>query len=133
METTKIDIDLDVYKAIQQRIISFSDTPNEVLRRVFGLKPADNKPSNIQREGLYLQGVLLKNGLKLRKKYFGKLVEAIVEKNHISYNGKEYASPSGAARAVTGNSVNGWVFWQYYDEKTKKWQILSKLRDASYL
>jgi len=130
VETTKIDIDLDVYKAIQQRFISFSDTPNEVLRRVFGLEPTDNKPSNIQREGLYIQGVLLKNGLKLRRKYCGKLVEATVEKNHISYNGKEYTSPSGAARAVTENSVNGWVFWQYYDEKTRKWQILSKLRET---
>jgi len=130
VETTKIDIDLDVYKAIQQKFISFSDTPNEVLRRVFGLKPADNKPSNREREGLNIKGVLLKNGLKLRRKYCGKLVEATIEKNHIIYNGKEYNSPSGAARAVTENSVNGWVFWQYYDEKARKWQILSKLRDT---
>ena len=129
METTKIEIDLDVYKAIQQRLISFSDTPNEVLRRIFGLEPTDNKTPNMQGKGLYIKGVLLKNGLKLRKKYHGEIVEATVGKNHIIYNDNEYTSPSGAARAVTGNSVNGWIFWQYYDEKTGKWQILTKLRD----
>lgn len=27
-------------------------------------------------------------------------------------NGQVYASPSGAARAVTGTAINGWAFWR---------------------
>jgi site-specific DNA-methyltransferase (adenine-specific) len=37
---------------------------------------------------------------------------ATIAENGIILNGHTYSSPSGAARAVTGNGVNGWVFWK---------------------
>ena len=43
METTKIEIDLDVYKAIQQRLISFSDTSQvsfSLNTNLYGKMPA---------------------------------------------------------------------------------------------
>lgn len=36
---------------------------------------------------------------------------AILPNRMIGYDGKEYYSPSGAAAAVKGGSVNGWDFW----------------------
>jgi hypothetical protein len=29
----------------------------------------------------------------------------------LEVNGKQYQSPSAAARALTGHETNGWVFW----------------------
>ena len=30
----------------------------------------------------------------------------------VEYGGKRYPSLSAAAKAVTGHSINGWLFWQ---------------------
>ena len=29
----------------------------------------------------------------------------------LEVNGKQYQSPSAAAKALTGHEINGWVFW----------------------
>jgi 3-methyladenine DNA glycosylase Mpg len=29
----------------------------------------------------------------------------------VEYDGKRYTSPSAAAKAITGHSINGWLFW----------------------
>jgi len=34
----------------------------------------------------------------------------------IVYDGKEY-SPSGAGKRITGNQVNGWIFWKFKNRK----------------
>ena len=44
----------------------------------------------------------------------------------ISYGKKLYESPSGAARAATGASVNGWAFWKY--RYKGKWIPLSQIK-----
>ncbi|MBW2020337.1 MAG: DUF2924 domain-containing protein [Deltaproteobacteria bacterium] len=128
METTQISIDLDVYKQIQQRLESFSDTPNQVLRRIFGLKPTQEKPFTPPGEGLYVGGVHLKEGLKLRKRFKGRILEAEVRNGKIYYDGRAFTSPSGAAVAATGTSVNGWRFWQFFDETSGGWRTLTVLR-----
>ena len=128
MEMTQIRIDLDVYKAIQQRLQSFKDTPNQVLRRIFRLEVAKEILSTPQGEGLYVKGVFLKNGLKLRKRFKGRMLEAIIEDNSILYDGRRFNSPSGAAVYATGTSVNGWHFWEYFDESRSMWSSLSIFR-----
>ncbi|MCG7854114.1 MAG: DUF2924 domain-containing protein [Methanosarcinaceae archaeon] len=128
MEMTQIRIDLDVYKAIQQRLKSFNDNPNQVLRRIFELKVADESPSTPQGEGLYVKGVFLKNGLKMRKRFKGRTLEATVEGNSILYDGRRFNSPSGAAVYATGTSINGWRFWEYLDDNSGMWRSLSVLR-----
>ena len=35
----------------------------------------------------------------------------------VEYDGKRYTSPSAAAKAVTGHSINGWLFWQASDQQ----------------
>jgi hypothetical protein len=37
---------------------------------------------------------------------------ATVVAGGIEVSGKVYGSPSAAARAITGNSINGWRFWR---------------------
>lgn len=128
METTQIGIDLDVYKQIQQRLESFKDTPNQVLRRLFGLEPSDEKPSEARGDGLHVKGVHMRNGLNLRKRFKGRILEAEVRGDKIYYDGKSYTSPSGAAVAAAGTNVNGWRFWEYFDETAGGWKSLSDLR-----
>lgn len=128
MEMTQISIDFDVYKAIQQRLESFNDTPNQVLRRVFELEPIEEKSPESQGESMYAKGVLLKDGLRLRKRFKGRMLEARVENGKILHNGSMYTSPSGAAVAATGTSVNGWRFWEYFDDASGFWRSLDTLR-----
>ena len=128
METTQISIDLDVYKAIQQRLESFTDNPNQVLRKIFGLEATQEKASPPPGQGIHVGGVHLKEGLKLRSRFKGRMLEAEVRNGKIHYDGREYTSPSGAAVAATGTSVNGWRFWQYLDGTSGGWRPLTVLR-----
>jgi hypothetical protein len=45
--TRSIEIDFDVHKLIEQERVSFSDTPNETLRRLLGIETlVSDKPKN---------------------------------------------------------------------------------------
>ena len=46
-------------------------------------------------------------------------------------DGNEFGSPSAAACSVTQNSVNGWMFWEYFDEDLNEWKILDRLRSKN--
>ena len=129
METRQIEIDFEVHREIEKQRRSFSDTPNQVLRRVFKLEPTQETPRKTpQGNGLSSKGVLLKEGTRLRATYKHQRFEAIIEDGNIQYNGRAYHSPSAAANAVTGKSVNGWLFWEYYDPEQGVWRQLSMLR-----
>lgn len=43
------------------------------------------------------------------------MTTARVAKDGLVVNGRVYASPSGAAYAITGYQVNGWMFWHLPD------------------
>jgi len=62
-------------------------------------------------------------GSKFQRLYKGSFftLEVVKNKGHIGYKlkGTTYPSPSAAAKAVTNNSVNGWVFWGMGKETTK--------------
>ena len=49
---------------------------------------------------------------------------------NVRYSGQVYDSPSGAAKAVAvgWKSVNGWAFWRFYNEKSKKWVKIGVLK-----
>lgn len=55
-----------------------------------------------------------------------KYVAVLRRDGQIKYAQELYPSPSGAARAATGGSVNGWGFWQYRSKG--KWIPLSNIR-----
>lgn len=73
---------------------------------------------------LYCRGGKIANGTKLRVRYLGELHEAQVRGGKIWLKDKSYTTPSKAARAVTHNNVNGWRFWEYFDEDLNKWRKL---------
>ena len=41
---------------------------------------------------------------------------AITADGHIDFQGTQFETPSGAARAAKGHDVNGWAFWCVHDE-----------------
>lgn len=130
---TTIDIDLDVYKAIIQNSEHIDQPANDVLRRLLKLdkevgSPTQENGNTTQGGGLMVKGVFLKKGLKLRKHYKGSLLEAEVRDGFMEFNNERFTSPSGAAVRATGGSVNGWNFWDFYDENDGKWKPLETLR-----
>lgn len=69
------------------------------------------------------EGTVLQKWLKRQK------FEAVIHDGSISVNGEYHQSPSSAAMAVNGGTnVNGWGFWEYFDESTRQWIKLNKLR-----
>ncbi len=65
--------------------------------------------------------------IALQAKYAGGKFRATLRKNGmISYRNASYESPSAAAHAATGKSLNGWIFWQY--RRRGKWLPLAEMR-----
>lgn len=132
--STQIEIDIDVYKEIQNRIDYIGEPANAVLRRVFQLEEDKQKhkaevitnKSNTT-GGLYSSNTLLPNGLKLRKYINGKWHYAEVKNDVIVYNNKKFTSPSAAGFEVTQFPVNGWLFWEYEDIYGN-WKLIDSLR-----
>lgn len=131
MATHTISIDEEIFRLIKDQMRSFDETPNDVLKRLL------KKPTSTQNTELHLKpvtfwpygGASFPVGLQLRKEFKGQLFTAIVVKNGILVDGLEtYDSPSAAAIAVAKVSVNGWRFWQYFDEQHKSWNYISELR-----
>ncbi|MDD5511195.1 MAG: hypothetical protein PHI12_10350 [Dehalococcoidales bacterium] len=58
-------------------------------------------------------------GIKLVGRSKGQVYEAVIVKSSadpkrraVSLQGREFYTLSGAAMAVTGHAVNGWLFWK---------------------
>ena len=69
-----------------------------------------------------------KNVRPLKREYKNKVHKAkLLKSGKIRYEGKDYETPSAAAKAVIKvRSPNGWIFWFVKDHKNK-WVKLSKL------
>lgn len=53
-------------------------------------------------------------GARLSGTHKGSTYEAVVQSDGgLLHNGHFFGSPSGAASAVTGTSVNGWIWWYF--------------------
>lgn len=132
MDFTKIDIDVEVHKAMEARRASFQQTPNDILREVFGLgkaKPAQAPPAEKPNKYWAPKGVPFAPGTVLQAHYRGRTMEGTVEAGGLRVRNKLFATPSAAACAVTNNNVNGWRFWKYFDEQRDKWRYITELRD----
>ena len=126
-----IEIDFDVFKEITSRRITEFMTPNDVLRELFGLKKKEQTIPPLDEEGKapwLTKGIVFPHGTEFRAKYKGKFYSAIVQDGALLLNGKKYYSPSISAAAITGNAVNGWIFWECKMPGKQTWQIIKTLR-----
>jgi hypothetical protein len=128
---TSIEIDFEVYKELTLRRESPEMTENDVLREIFDLS---SEPGTVSENGSQTgdpwvwKGVRFPHGTKFRAEYKGQKYYAEVDDGAMVYKGKRFKSPSSSAGAVTGNSVNGWTFWECKMPGSNRWKQLSEVR-----
>lgn len=130
-----IEVDFQVLKELMLRRETESVTFNDVIRRLLKLDPAA-RPSEPKRPGpsrddWTTKGVTFPSGTEFRAIYKGAEHRGRVETGALVVNGKRYHSPSAAAVAITGNSVNGWIFWECRLPAQTQWQLISGLRKSA--
>ena len=130
-----IDIDFDVFKALTNKRATESETYNDVLRDMLGLpRPAkQTKPHGNPVNGMawVSKGVTFPDGTEFRANYKGAVHAAKIERGRlIADGGKRSTSLSHAARLVTNNSVDGWVFWEVKRPGDTSWRKAQTLRDS---
>jgi len=125
-----IEIDFDVFKEITARRKSEDITPNDVLRELFGLEPRQGPMTQKAQPGKpwVAKGVVFPHGTEFRSSYKGGMHYARVDNGSLVLNGKKFYSPSAAAVSVTGNPVNGWIFWECKFPGKQNWQSINTLR-----
>lgn len=143
---TQIEIDIEVYKAIEAARSSFSETSNEVLRRILGLESAPivmSQPNPVvdtkSQQSWFGKGVELPHGTQLRMNYNGNIYTAEIIRGgwYIDGVAVEEKTPSGAAiaavEAATGKrvSLNGWVNWEAKLPNGNRWRQLSGMRKTN--
>jgi hypothetical protein len=143
----KIDVDLEVFKSLTARLEHEHQTLNDVVREILDL-PSLVEPISVADEhrqlalenlsvanrsaegvgwgqGFYSRGLLLPNGTALRARYKGLEYRGKIEADAwIDHAGNRQFSPTAAAKTITGNSVNGWRFWEAWRPGDAKWRRL---------
>ena len=125
-----IEIDFDVFKKITLHRTTEEVTPNDVLRDLFGLDPNHGDPVSAMTSGKtwVTKGVTFSHGTQFRAMHKGQIFHAAVEDGALVLDGKRFSSPSSAAISITGNSVNGWIFWECKQPGSETWQIIKNYR-----
>jgi hypothetical protein len=129
MDST-IEIDFEVFKALTARRATANDSYNDVLRELLGLPPAPNGPSPRQpatAKPWVAKGVSFPEGTEFRARYKGQEYQAVAQGGAMVYDGRRYKAPSAAAIAITGNSVNGWRFWECRRPGDSQWRPMVEL------
>lgn len=129
---TNIVVDFEVFKELTSRRRSEEMTENDVLRELLGLaKPTQkNGAATVEPGGVawVSKGVSFPHNTQFRATYKGQQHSALVKNGALVMNGKRFTSPSAAAVAITGNSVNGWRFWECLLPGSVKWKLAADLR-----
>lgn len=130
-----IEIDFDVFKKLTGMRETESTTYNDVLRRLLGLSapkvPALPLETQSTNGGWTTRGVTFPAGTEFRASYKGIAISGRIESGALVVNGKRFDSPSAAAVAITGNPVNGWVFWECKIPGRTSWQMIKSLRKGA--
>lgn len=139
MAMRTIDIDFDVHKLIESERTSFSDSPNEVLRRLLKLGTSSIKtpppPSPESGGGAWLgKGVTLPHGTELRMRHNGRQYSGIIDNGEWLVEGKRFNSPSAAAGGVAltrdgkSTQLDGWIYWYCKRPGDIDWTSIKQLR-----
>jgi negative regulator of replication initiation len=105
-----IEVDFEVYKELTYRRKTEEETNNDVLREALSL-PAATKPCTAG-EPWVVKRVSFAHGTLFEGTHKGKTYRAEVREGQLWFNGKPYATPSGAAYDAIGGKINGWTFWR---------------------
>ena len=135
-ELRTIEIDFDVHKAVETARTSFSESPNDVLRRLLEIDTkkvaAPAEPAGGR--AWSGKGVSLPHGTQLRMDYNGAQHVGTIDNGVWSVEGKTFKSPSAAAGGValtkhgTHPSLDGWVYWRAKRPGDHRWIDLNSLR-----
>ncbi len=129
-EFRTIEIDFDVHKKIEAERRSFTEPPNEALRRLLNLKGTAPVAMGRSWSG---EGVTLPHGTELRMEYNGAVYNGRVEDGQWLVEGRRFNSPSGAAgvaktRAGKTTKLDGWTYWQVRRPGEHNWTPIQGLR-----
>ncbi len=132
MQHRQIDIDVEVNLWIESKRVSFYQTHNDILRAEARLPPLEPRSATAKtlsngdaRGASSAKLTTLPTGTKLRMSYNGKTFSGAIESGTWLINGARYVSPSAAASALAGVSLNQWL-WEAPIPGTDKWQPVSK-------
>ena len=137
MNTRQICIDFDVHKKIEMERKSFSETENQVLRRLLNLPEDPVSKLNTASTGgrsWSEDGVELPHGTELRMTYNGSVIEAEIEDGQLVVYGRKATSLSNAAmmfaktRKGTAPNLNGWLYWFVRRPLDNDWIEVDTLR-----
>lgn len=115
----------------EQYIVPSIDT--EYWTEVLGITPVEPLPTLAKADGKKkpaMPTVILPLAIQASYKDQIYTAELVSLKGVVHWNGQEFETPSGAAKAVAveWKSVNGWDFWHYQDPATEKWVKINLLR-----
>ena len=131
-----IEIDFEVFKALTARREAERDTYNDVIRKLLGLSRSSMAESRStstgesQPDDWCCKGVCFPVGTEFRANYKGAVHYGKVEAGCLVVDGQSATSPSDAAKLITGNSVNGWTFWECRSPGESGWRLIKSLRDS---
>ena len=125
-----IEVDFEVYKALTVRRSEESVSYNDVIRDLLDLRPAQNGtvPPSTGGKAWICKGVSFPHGTEFRAQYKGQEYTGRVDDGAMLVDGERFTSPSPAAIKITGNSVNGWDFWEGRTPGSRQWKKLSSFR-----
>jgi len=114
-----IRISEQVYKEIAKRG-EFGETPNDVLERVF--KITKIKPRSLRRS------LFPPNYTECRFNRNGEYVYGMIENGELILSIGSYSAFSTAAKALTGTSLNGWLYWEIKLPNENQWILADNWR-----
>lgn len=139
----QIDVSLDVFKALTERLSydgqTYSDLIAELLRAESLVEAEDQSVPDMmdhrvmlkqaERGGFASRKLWLPHGTELRARYKNREYRARIDNNAWldEAGGGPHGSPSAAARAITGTSVNGLRFWEARRPGDRDWIRLDTL------
>jgi len=137
-----IEVEFDVLKALMAQrdteAMSYSDVIRDLLQKVGKLPmvagqtktpslPAAATPSI---DDWICKGVRFPAGTEFRANYKDQIFYAKVERGGLVVDGTRTTSPSDAARVITKNAVNGWLFWECRFPGESRWKLIKSLRKS---
>lgn len=139
MISMKIQVDLEVHKALEARRQSFSESHNDILRRALGISSSTSKTSSAAAPEEIIvwsrKGVGLPKGTRWRMSSANGEQNGPVVQGGFQHKGSVVSSPSRLAtdlyRTKSGGktNLNGWRYIEVKRPGDTDWTMLSSLLD----